>query len=233
MRSRRSHARSFAALALAAGALAGCGRSTGAGIASRAPAQILAAARFAGTHAATVRVSGSILRGGKPISLYMELVSEKGGAGQVALEGLRVRLIGLDRLLYVSGDSALYERLAGRAAAPRLRGVWLKGLQSSPALHALASLTSLRELVGDVLDDHGALVRDGVSSIRGQRAVGVSDRAGGGTVYVAASGVPYPLEIVWNGAAEGTLSFEDWNEPATITPPASPVTSVQRLQAHR
>ncbi|HLH14867.1 MAG TPA: hypothetical protein VKV16_08775 [Solirubrobacteraceae bacterium] len=223
------------ALSLVAYAIAGCGgSSSGNGLSARAPARVLAQALAAGTRAATVHVAGSILSGGKPISLNMELVSGKGGAGLVALDGLRLRLVGLDGSLYVAGNDAFYERLAGPSASRRLRGTWLKGPQDAPALRALASLTSLREVVEDALADHGrALTHDGVSRIHGRSAFAIGDLSGDGTVYVAATGVPYPLEIVWTGTRRGKLSFEDWNEPAAIAAPTSSVVDVAQLRATR
>src|SRR5580693_1032113 len=91
-----------------AATLTGCGNSLSAsnGVASKTPAQIVAAARSAAAGAATVHVAGSIVREGEPISLDMELVAHKGGEGRITLGGLSFQLIGFDRLLYINGSSA-------------------------------------------------------------------------------------------------------------------------------
>ncbi len=208
--------------------LAGCG-GTGApvpGLAAKSPAQILAAASSAAQGAATVHVAGSILDGSTPISLNMELVADMGGIGQIALGGLQVRLVELDKLLYVSGNLALYERVAGPAAARRLEGAWLRGPARSRALAPFSTLANPRKLLDLLLAAHGRLSRAPASLIRGQRALGVRDMSSQGTLYVAATGTPYPLEIRWQRGGE--LEFDDWNGAAEIQAPRHEV-SIREL----
>ncbi|HEV3046829.1 MAG TPA: hypothetical protein VGY13_05650 [Solirubrobacteraceae bacterium] len=232
----RRAARPVAGLVALAGlcsALAACGASTtaGNGVAGERPARILARASAAAKSAATVRVAGSILDGGTPISLNMELVANKGGEGRVAIGGSTLALRELDGYLYVKADAAFDERLAGRAAGGLLGGRWLVGRAAAPALRDLAQLTSLDALLGAALGAHGAdLARSGSATFAGRPAVAVSDRAGGGTMYVAATGAPYPLEIVWNGAKNGKLVFESWNQAAEPEAPAHAI-SIKQLQS--
>jgi hypothetical protein len=217
------------AVAALGGSLAACGGSTSApnGVTSKTPVQIVAAAKAAAVGAATVHVAGSIIVQGSPISFNMELVSDKGGTGHVSLGSLSVQLVELDGYLYARGNANFYERFAAAAAARRLRGKWLKGSASGAALRPLAELTSLRKLLGIALADHGRLTRTADASIDGRAAVGVEDPSGGGALYVAATGTPYPLEIVWNGEERGKLAFNDWNEPAE---PSAPVHSINVKQ---
>jgi hypothetical protein len=220
------------AMATLAASLAACAGSASApnGIASKSPAQIVAGARAAAVGAATVHVAGSIIVQGTPISFNMELVSDKGGTGRVSLGGLSMQLVESDGYLYVRGNTDFYERFAGAAAARRLRGKWLKGAADGAALRPLAELTSLRKLLGSTLADHGALTRTADTTIAGRSAVGVSDLARGGTVYVAATGIPYPLELVWNGEHGGNLAFDDWNKPAEPSAPVHAI-NVKQLQS--
>jgi hypothetical protein len=220
------------ALALCCAALvAGCssGAASPNGLMADSPAQIVAAARAAAAGAASVRVAGSIVRGGKPISINMELVAGQGGQGRVALEGISFRLVGIDGALYVSGASAFYRRLAGAAAARVMRGKWLKGAQHG-ALRALLSLTRLGSLLSAALSAHGALSRAADATVEGQRALAVSDTASGGTLYVASTGTPYPLEIVERGAER--LMFERWNQAVTLTVPVNAI-DIRQLQSGR
>ena len=205
-------------------ALAGCGSSSpsGNGVAAKSPAEIVAAARAAVAGAATVHVSGSILSEGKPISLDMELVSGKGGKGQISAEGLRVDLIAVEKAVYVNGSSSLYARLAGPAAAKVLQGHWLKVPSSSPSFGSLSAVTSLSGLVDTTLAAHGTLTRAPARKIEGRPAVGVSDPSHRGTLYVAATGEPYPLEITKSGSG-GRIVFDRWNQPVTLTPPPDPI----------
>jgi hypothetical protein len=111
-----------------------------------------------------------------------------------------------------------------------LRGKWLKESAEGGALAALATLTDLRSLLELTLADHGALSRRVTRMVRGRRAVGVTDLAKGGTVYVATTGTPYPLEIVEPGA--GRLVFDSWNQPVSLAAPASPI-NINQLQTGR
>jgi hypothetical protein len=217
------------ALALAAAALAGCGESPSAsnGVASKSPAQVAAAATDAAAGAATVHVAGSIVSEGRPISLDMELVAGKGGQGRMTLAGLHIRLVRIYQALYINGSTAFYSLFAGPAAARALRGKWLKESAGGGALAALATVTDLSQLIDLAVADHGTLTRGRSKTIDGQRAVGLSDVAGGGTLYVATTGTPYPLEIVKRGA--GKLVFDHWNQPVSLKAPASPI-NINQLQ---
>jgi hypothetical protein len=221
-----------AAAALAAAlALAGCGSDSRSsdGLTAKTPAQIVAAARRAATSAATVSVAGSILVARTPISIHMQLVSGKGGQGRIALEGVDIALVNVDDSVYMNSGAAFYGRFAGAAVARRLSGKWLKGSARGGALRALASLTSLSGLLGTLLSAHGSLSRGRSATVAGQAAIAVTDRAGGGTLYVADSGTPYPLAIVQRGTRPGKLSFYKWNQPVSLEPPVGAI-NIKQLQ---
>ncbi|MCW3019274.1 MAG: hypothetical protein JWN10_1582 [Solirubrobacterales bacterium] len=228
-----ARARVLVALALAP-ALAGCGGSSshGNGVVSKPPARIVAIATADATAAASVHVAGSILSEGKPISLNMELDAEKGGQGQVTLGDLSIDVVNVDRAVYVKAGSAFYSRFAGPAAARVLQGKWLRGSNVSGPLASFTSLTELRKLLSATLAAHGALSRSATTTVSGQQAVGVTDAAGGGTLYVASTGTPYPLEIVKRGAGAGKLVFDRWNQPVSLAVPPNPV-NLDQLQHRR
>jgi len=213
--------------------LAGCasGASRANGLDAKSPTQIVAAAKAAARAAASVHVAGSIVSEGKPISLDMELVSEKGGKGRVSLDGLSFRLVDVDGAVYVNGSSTFYTRFAGATAARVLRGKWLKGPQTG-AIAPLASLARLRSLLNTALASHSPLARASNATIEGQRAVGVSDPVNGGTLYVAATGAPYPLEILRHGDVAGKLVFNRWNQAVSLTVPTNAI-DVKQLQSGR
>ncbi|HEY4810471.1 MAG TPA: hypothetical protein VIH71_05365 [Solirubrobacteraceae bacterium] len=229
------------ALVLTVIVLAGCGSSTSDSnsVASKTPAQILDAAKSAAAGAATVHVAGSILSQGEPISLDMELVGisgvgDNGGRGHLTLGGLGVKLIAIDKAVYVKGNDAFYTHFAGAKAAHLLRGKWLKGSAEHGPLAAFASLVDLSKVIDSTLQDHGPLSSAGTTTVNGQKAVGVTDRAKDGTLYVAATGVPYPLEIVKSGrgTSAGKLVFDRWNAPVTFSPPTASI-NVKQLQNAR
>src|ERR1019366_5618938 len=65
-------------------------------------------------------------------------------------------------------------------------------------------------------------------TVNGQKAVGVPDKAKGGTLYVASTGAAYPLEIAKSGPSGGSIVFDRWNKPGTLIAPAAAMTSNQR-----
>jgi hypothetical protein len=228
----RLPARAAISIALVSAALlAGCagGASKENSLAAKNPAQIVALAKAAAAGAASVHVAGSILSEGKPISLNMELVAGQGGQGRVSLDGISFRLIGVDDAVYVNGDTAFYTRFAGAVAARVMRGKWLKGAQAG-ALRSLASLTRLGSLLGSALSSHGPLARVADATVAGQRAVAVRDTARGGTLYVASSSTPYPLEIVERDGDR--LVFDRWNQAVTLAVPVDAI-DIRQLQSGR
>jgi len=219
------------ALAVVAAMLAGCGSSSSSsnGVAAKTPGEIVATARAAGASAATVHVAGSILSAGKPISLNMELVSHKGGEGRLTLGDLDLELVDVDRVAYAKGNAAFYQHFAGTPAARLLQGKWLKGSVAHGALAPLASIAELNTLIDAALAGHGALSRAPMTTVDGRKVVAVRDRSGGGTLYVASTGTPYPVAIVKGGAHAGEIVFDGWNKRVSLDAPAGAV-NVEQLQ---
>jgi hypothetical protein len=230
-----SLARLIAGLALIAALLAGCGSSSSSsdnGLAAKSPEEIVAAARHAAAGAATVHIAGSTVSEGKPISLNMELVAGKGAKGRITLEGVSIDVIEVENAFYVSGSAAFYRRVAGPAAAALLQGKWLKAPAGAGDFSSLRQLTDLGTLIDSALASHGALAHAGTATIAGQKAVGVTDTTKGGTLYVAATGTPYPLEIVKSATPPGRISFDRWNQPVALTPPPNAINITQLQNGH-
>jgi len=227
--------RSLSLLCLSAALLAGCGSSSsstssGNGLASKSPEQIIAAAKAASEGAATVHISGSVIAEGKPISLDMELVAGQGAKGHLTLEGNGLNVIEVGHAFYINGSTAFYTHIAGAAAAQLLQGKWLKASTSGKEFASFAQLTNLGKLLASSLGSHGKLKSAGTATIDGQPAVGVTDTQEGGTLYVAATGTPYPLQISKGGGGSGTITLDRWNQPVTLTAPPNPI-NINQLQS--
>jgi hypothetical protein len=219
---------------LAAIALAGCGSSGSSssnGIASKTPAEILTAATAAANGASSVHVSGSIVSGGSPITLDLELVAGKGGRGQISEDGLSFNLIQVDGTAYISGSPAFYSHFGGPAAEKLLAGKWLKAPASSGSFSSLGSLTDLNQLLDTTLSNHGALTKGPTTTINGQPALSVSDASHGGALYVATTGKPYPIEISKAGKTGGKITFDRWNAPVKLTAPTNAI-DLSQLESH-
>jgi hypothetical protein len=218
---------------LSALAIVGCGgssSSSGNGVAAKSPAEILQATKTAASAAASVHIAGSIVSEGKPISLNMELVAGKGGKGTIAQEGFSIDLVQVGGNVYINGSDAFYKHVAGATAAQLLHGKWLKAPAGSGELASLSSLTNLSKLVDAALANHGSLAKDSQTTVNGQQVVGLKDTSKGGTLYVATTGSPYPIEIVKSGSEGGKVVFDRWNKPVTLSAPAGSI-DISKLQS--
>jgi hypothetical protein len=231
----RTPASLLAVLALAS--VAGCGSSSSngsssGGLAAESATQIVTAAQTAADSAKTVHVVGSIVNAGAPIELDMELVNGEGGRGRLAENGLSFELVELGGYVYIKGSRAFYSHVAGAAAAQLLDGKWLKASANSGTFSSLTSLTDLRKLLDSTLTSHGTLTKGATSTVEGQQAIAIKDATRGGTLYVATSGTPYPLQIAKTGSSGGKIVFNRWNEPVTLKAPPGAVDLAQLRSGH-
>jgi hypothetical protein len=207
---------------LATGALTGCGSSSqGNGVAAKTPAEIVAGAKVLADAASSVHVSGSIVSGGSPITFDLYLVAGRGGRGQVSEKRLSFELIRIHGTVFIKGSPAFYRHIVGAAAAPLFQGRWLKASASSGSLASLASLTDLRQLADATLSGHGALAKGAKATVYGRKVLGLTDTSKGGTLYVATTGPPYPIELTTGGAGAGRIVFDRWNAPISVLAPAN------------
>jgi hypothetical protein len=231
--STHGRARGIVALAVLGAllALAGCGgaKPSGNGVAAKSPAAILQAAKAAAAQAQSVHVVGTIDAAGKPISLDMELLAGKGGKGKISEDGFTLQLVQTAGAVYINGSAAFYRHVAGSTAAQLLQGRWLKAPADSGELASLASLTDLARLVNTALAGHGSLSKGATSEIEGQPAIALEDASKGGTLYVATSGRPYPLEIAKSGSETGKVILDRWDQPVQLAAPAGAI-EVSKLQ---
>ena len=225
-------ARSALGLVLLASALTGCGGSSPKGaIASKSPAEIVAAARAAAGEAASVHVSGAVIEG-VPLSLDMQLLAGKGGHGRIAENGLSFELITLGGTVYIKGSSAFYRHIGGPAAAQLLQGKWLKAPAAAGEFAPIRSLTDLRKLLDTTLASHGPLAMGASTTVNGQKVVAVKDLSKGGVLFVAATGKSYPVEVARGGKNGGHIVFDRWNEAVTISPPLNAINLNQLRAGH-
>jgi hypothetical protein len=212
------------AFALALFALPGCGSSSsGNGVASKGAEEIVKEAKTAADGASSVHVSGSVNSGGSPVTLDLNLAAAKGASGQISQNGSTFKIVIDGATAYISGSDAFYRRLGGSAAAQLLAGKWLKVSTNTPEFASFGSLTNMRKLLDTVLVGHGTLQKGSTTTVGGEQAIEVKDTTRGGSLYVATTGKPFPLQISKTGSEAGAIKFDKWDEPVTITAPASSV----------
>ena len=72
----------------------------------------------------------------------------------------------------------------------------------------------------DKLKVHGKLTNQGATTHNGQRVVAIYNAREHATLYVAATGTPYPVSFVKAKQPNaGTLMFDDWNKSVSVTAP--------------
>jgi len=189
---------------------------------------IVNAASNAISHANTVHVAGSIQNGGGvPLSLDLSLVSGKGGQGVMSENGITFRIVAVGQNVYIQGTPAFWQHFGGARAAKLLDGKWLEA-PATGQFTPIASLTNLQELFNHVLLTHGSLQKGSIQTVNGHKAIAVVDTNAGGTLYVATTGQPYPVEVSKQGEGAGRIVFDRINQPVSLSPPANAL-DVSRL----
>jgi hypothetical protein len=195
--------------------------STASGLASESPAAILAAVSGATKDLRTVHISGSTSTSGKPMSLDLSLAAHGGAKGSMSLGAIGFRIIAIGNTVYFSGSNSFWSRFAGPAAS-LFAGKWLKAPESG-RFAPFARLTNLGQLFAQFRLGHSSLTKGAVTTVNGQRVIPLTDTAKGGTMYVATTGPPYPVEISKPGADGGHFYFSQFNRPVTLTPPSNAI----------
>jgi hypothetical protein len=163
-----------------------------------------------------VHVSGVT---GKTVGLKLDL-SRAGGSAQVALGGNTFELIRIGQTLYVKGPTALYRQLGVQRSVPA--DTWLKAQAGGAGIGRLASFTQLERQVSGLMEPSKAVKKGSTKTFSGQKVVELTQQAGvySTTLYVAATGTPYPLHVVLRGQADGQSTYSKWNKPVSVTPPS-------------
>jgi hypothetical protein len=160
------------------------------------------------------------------ITVNVQLASD-GGRAQVSLLGLGFEVIRIGETVYVKGSPGVYRRLGIAAKVPP--GSWLQA-RADGRLGQLAAFTDLSGELNRILPAPNDLLATGASTtLGGQHAIELHTTAKlfKGTLFIATTGKPYPIELVKHGRETGQSTFTDWNKPITLNPPANAITVTQ------
>jgi hypothetical protein len=206
-----------------------CGGSSGGG----GSAQLRLGKEFPAVEAAakkatSVRMSGSIVQDGQPISLDMILVKPSSSAGSVSEGGTSYTIVVTPDKDYIqiSKQFLRQSKLPAKLCA-KVCGKYLEVSSSSASSFSDLTMTSLVSGVfSKPLSKSEAAIKLTAGRYQGQPAwVG---SGGGETFYLAKTATPYLLAASKQGQ---TISFSDWNA-ATVSPPsASQVETTAQLAA--
>lgn len=222
------------AVAAASVGLGACGSSSGTGagsgsdngIAKKSPADIVKAAAKAVAAAKSVHINAAGTQGGKAFAADLELFSNGDASGSVTESGKQVQVISLGAKEYLKAGLSFWES-AGHLTAKLAAKADNKWIEVSSANGGGLGSLSLKSLAASLQKPSGKLSRGGTKTINGQPTVGVIAK-GHGTLYVASTGTPYPVQI--SGVSGTTLNatLTDWNGAKEPTAPkgAVPATSI-------
>lgn len=250
-RARRGALATGAVALLAAATLAACGgddsssettsASTGAETTQSAPAEttasgedngvadlsadeVLAAARDAALGATAVHVSGE----GEGLGLDLTLVRGEGAEGSIDQGGTQLELVAVGGNAYLKGTDDFWRETVGEDAVDLLGGKWLRVDGNDEDFASFTQFTDFDTFLGQMLTPEGRRVTKGEVETRdGQEVVPLTGEASRGTLYIAATGEPFPVAIVPEGADEGEVTFDGWNEPVELTAPEDAVDAAE------
>jgi hypothetical protein len=205
-------------LCAVAAVLAGCGGSRSNGEAEKPAAQVVADAKAAAAAAKGVHAAGSLVDAGRRLTLDLELARNRGAKGTMSESQLAFDIVRVGGKTYIRGSDAFLRRFAGTAGAQLLHDKWLEGSATKGDLAALTPLTDIVKLLNGTLAGHGRLRNAGEVLYKGRKVVAIEDASRQGTLYVAATGKPYPIAIS-GGAGRGTVTFDRWDKSVSIRAP--------------
>jgi hypothetical protein len=205
--------------------LAGCGGggSKSNGEADKSATEILADTKKAATQAKSVHFHGLITESGTPLKVDLRIDGSKGGTGSMTIQGAHVDIVRVGDEAYIKGSQQFYTTVAGTETAKLLKGKWLKGSATSGDLASLAQLTDMSKLFTAALKPEGTLTKGKETTVDGRPVIELRSSSGG-SLYVATTGEPYPVEIAQaSGSSTGAVHFDEWNEPVDVTAPKNAV----------
>ena len=211
----------------------GCGSSSGGssspaaatdnGESAKAPDQILSDVNDAVRGAKSVHMSGAVNSDSSDIGFDVMLSSDA-AKGTLTLSGNDIKLVRVGDAAYFSGSPEFYKTLGGGdAAANLLQGRWIKIPSTDSRFASFEQFTDKGKLFSSMLQAEGTVTKSGVRTYNGQKVVVLRDSDGGGHLYIAASGKPYPVAIVSTGDKHGTITFTGWDEPVDVSAPADAI----------
>ncbi len=230
------------------GVLAGCGSSSDSasggattaaattattaapnGIEGKTATEILDASLAAANKATSVTAKGAITQGGQEITLDLQ-VGQEAAQGSISAEGAEIEIKVLAGKTYFKLSGESFAKIAGQDDSPEvaeaisalLGDKWLVAPdeESAGQLGSLGQFGQKDELLKGILTPDGNATVKGTGEVNGQPVVLLESTDGTGTLAIATTGEPYPLQIKGSeGADGGQIDFTDWNAPVNVTAP--------------
>jgi len=191
---------------------------------AKTPDQLVSDTLAAAAAAKSVHIVAKGIQSTQPLSFDLHLLAGRGGQGTVQVGKLKFSMIRLGPNAYFKAGADFWRQFGNGVAVQLIQGRWLRASATTGDLASFTPLTDIQTLFGSILSSHGKLKAGGTKTIDGVPAIGVVDttKSGGGTLWIAAKGTPYPLELTQTGGT-GDIRFEDWNKPVSLSSPKNSI----------
>ncbi len=178
------------------------------------PKRILAQATKAAGSARSVRIIGESPSASLDLVVTQDSSDGKRTAGDTTL---KTRVV--DGVIYIKADEAYWTEAFNAKKAKKIGNKWVAGELNNPKLESFKQTSTKKPLLRQFLRlDQTAQVGE-VGVAQGQPAVPLT--ASIGTLWVATTGKPYPLQL--NSSPDqpevSEVTFTEWNEKVTIKAP--------------
>ena len=128
-------------------------------------------------------------------------------------------MIRLGNNIYLRGDRPFWQHFGSNGVKLSLLvNRWVEAPASAPSFSGFTGLLSMASFTSRFAL-HGKVVNEGVKTINGQKVIALRDPSENGTIYVSATGKPYPVELT-GGKSAVTITFDHWNQPVSL--PSAP-----------
>lgn len=241
------------ALIAGGGVLAGCGSSSDSssggattaadttaattaasnGIETKSAQEILDTSLAAANKASSVTVKGGLTQGSQEIKLDMQ-VGQEAAQGTISAQGVSVQIKVLGGKTYFKMTGEDFAKIAGQGDSPELAKAisallgdkWLvvPDEQSAGQLGSFGQLGQKDDLLKGLLTAEGDVAVEGSSQVNGQPVILLKSTDGTGTLAIATTGEPYPLQVKGSDdSGSGQIDLTDWNAPVNVTAPTDVV----------
>ncbi|ADB51771.1 hypothetical protein [Conexibacter woesei] len=188
------------------------------GVADKSADEVLAASLAAAKSASAMHVAGE----SDGTTIDLSLVKGEGASGSIAQGTNRFELLTVGDEIYLRGSDEFYRSLGGEAVVRLLAGKWLKVSAGDRQFGSFAAFTDMDKLLTEALRPEGTIEKGEVETVDGTEVVPLTNGREG-TLYVAATGDPFPVKITPGGARRGEIVFDGWNEPVELTAPTDAI----------
>ena len=151
-------------------------------------------------------------------------------SGTLTEAGQTVQLILVGSTLYMKASSSFWKQQlpqTDQGLVQQIGSKWIQLPATGSAAAGLIDPVSKSTMVAQLQthDTTDTFVLGPSAVVNGVRCVSFRDTTTGSSVYVAADGTPYPVEVVSGSATgSGTETYSGWNVPFTPTaPPAGQI----------